>query len=350
MIIAATAPAQMGRFKLYTYDPIHQDLRVLSSGCLAPGESMVTPPDAKHLPLLKPIPCPATLVNPIGGEYVFWRSGSGGLWEARYTGRNWTAAVRLNVGRIASPPAVTVHANGEQDLFWRGLGGQLWEAWYHGSWNGPIPLGGHLASAPTAGVDSSGDEYVFWKGPDGGLVEKRYADRGWSLPFSVNVGELGSGPAVAVHPGGEVDVFWRGLTGRLTEAWCYNDCGYGGIWHQATIPGGGTLGSTPAVASDAAGNQYVFWEGTDHGLWSQSYGLGGWGEALPLNGGQLGSPPTAAVHADGQQDVFWEGRDGRLWETWGSADHWNGPIHLHAHPDSQPAAGLDASGKSAGSP
>ncbi len=350
MIITATAPAQIGRFKVYGFRPHLGRLPVLASGCLAPQQTTVTPPEAKHVSLLQRISCPAPAVNPIGAEYVFWRNRYGRLWESRYSGRNWTAPERLTVGRPSSVPAVAVHANGEQDVFWKGGNGHLWEAWYHGKWHHASDFGsGTLASPPAAGVDSAGDEYVFWKGQNGGLWGRSYRDGGWTPSFEVNIaGELGSGPAVAVHPGGEVDAFWKGLNGRLTEVWCSDRCGDGGQWHGPLMLGGGTLGSTPAVAADAAGNQYVFWEGTDRDLWGQAYVAGNWEPAMPLNGGLLGSPPTVAVHADGQQDVFWRGRDGRLWETWGTAGHWAGPRSLPARLDSQPVAGLDASGKKAG--
>ena len=353
MLIIATAPAQIGRYKLYGYNPHSLRLPVLSTGCLAPQQTTVTPADANHLSLLRQTACPAPAVNPIGAEYVFWTNRYGRLWEARYTGRNWSAPQRLTVGQPGSAPAVAVHANGEQDVFWRGRNGELWEAWYRAGWHRGVDFGsGKLASPPTAGVDAAGNEYVFWEGEGGGLWGKVFRGGAWTTSFEVHLaGDIGSAPAVAVHPGGEVDVFWRSVSGQLEEVWCSDRCGSGGRWNGPWVDAvSGKLGSAPTVAADPAGNEYVFWEGTDHLLYGQSYVAGAWDRAAPVTGGQLGSPPTVAVHADGQEDVFWRGRDGHLWETWGTAGQWAGPRSLPARLSAQPVAGLDASGKNAGSP
>lgn len=85
---------------------------------------------------------------------------------------------------------------------------------------------------------------------------------------------------------------------------------------------------TPAVAVDAYGNQYVFWQGPDHRLWNQAYTSGNWGGESELTwAGELGSSPTATAHgAPAQVDVFWEGTDGYVWEAWWESNTWYGPI------------------------
>ena len=347
IIIAATAPAQIGRFKVYGYRPHRNSLVVLAQGCLAPGVTLVTGADAEHLAALPRVPCPVRLVNPIGGEYVFWRSTDGHLEEKWYSGSQWSPTIRLKIGGLGSAPSVAVHVKGEQDVFWKGVNGSLKEAWYNGAWHGPIGFGvGGLASAPSAGADGSGKEYVFWRGTDGGLWEMWYAAGRWTRPFEVRAaGLIESAPAVAVHSDGEQDVFWKGPNGG--DLWEISTPRFNGEWSSPEDLGSGELGSAPSVGADAAGNDYVVWQGTDHRLWGKSLTSRRWNPAMPLNGGVLASPPTIAVRADGEQDVFWRGLDDRLWETWYEQGRWHVPVPYKAHLPSQPGAGVDAAGKQA---
>lgn len=344
LMIAATSPAHIGRFKVYSLDVRNDRLRVHADGCLAPGVTSVqTTADGRSV--TGQVSCPATLVNPSGAEYVFWQGLRGGLWERWYGGRTWTVPRKLRAAGLQSAPAVAVQPDGQQDVFWKGPGGTLWETWYTGRWHGPENLGpvnlgpGQLASAPSVGVDSAGDEYVFWLGTDGGLWEKSYSAGVWGEPVPVPAPTLGSAPAVAVRADGEQDVFWRGTDGHLWET------SYAGRWTAPVDRGGGQLGSAPSVAVDGTGNEYVVWQGTDGRLWRMTEIAGRWGAAAPVRSGRLGSPPTIAAHANGEQDVFWRGTDGRLWETWFTS-RWNTPVNLgFGRLGSAPSAGTDASGK-----
>lgn len=344
LMIAATSPAHIGRYKVYSLDASDHHLRVVAGGCLAPGVRTVQTA-ANSGAVAGELSCPAPLVNPSGAEYVFWKGLRGGLWERWYGGRTWTFPRKLNATGLESAPAVAVQPDGQQDVFWKGPGGTLRETWYGGRWHepenlGPVNLGpGQLASAPSVGVDSAGDEYVFWQGTDGGLWEKSYSAGVWGEPVPVPAPTLGSAPAVAVRADGEQDVFWRGTDGHLWET------SYAGRWTVPVNRGGGQLGSAPSVAVDGTGNEYVVWQGTDGRLWRMTGIAGRWGAAAPVGSGRLGSPPTIAAHANGEQDVFWRGTDGRLWETWFTS-RWNTPVNLgFGRLGSAPSAGTDASGK-----
>ena len=109
------------------------------------------------------------------------------------------------------------------------------------------------------------------------------------------------------------------------------------------FPGVSSL--APATGVDAAGDEYVFWKGTDGGLWEKTYQPGtGWHSPTDVNVGTLGSAPTVAVHGNGEQDVFWKGTDGNLWEAWNTGA-WHGSINLGEGPlGSQPTAGVDRAG------
>jgi hypothetical protein len=348
LIIEATAPAQIGRFKLYGIDVAKHALSVVAQGCLAPGFSAASGAVAADSSLLKQVSCPTPALNSPGAEYVFWRGTNAGLWEKMYSSGRWSPALPLNAGGLASAPAVAVHANGEQDVFWKGTNGSLREIYYVGKWNGPISLAvgtGGLASAPSVAVDASGNQYVFWQGTDGALWEKVYSSGQWSpaLPLYFS-GRLGSAPAVAVHANGQQDVFWKGLKGGLWEMY------YTGKWNGPFKLGVGRLASAPSVAVDASGNEYVVWQGTDGGLWEQVYSSGQWSRPLRLSTGRLGSAPAVGVHADGEQDVFWMGRNGSLRESY-FIGRWTGPLKLGAGGlGSAPSVAVDASGKQTGGP
>lgn len=344
LMITATSPAHIGRYKVYSFDASDHHLRVLAGGCLAPGiRTVQTAPNSRAV--AGEVSCPAPLVNPSGAEYVFWKGIKGALWERWYGGGTWTAPVKLTATGVQSGPAVAVQADGEQDVFWRGRGGTLREAWYTGRWNGPIDLGpAQMASAPSVGVDSAGDEYVFWQGTDGSLEEKSYSAGVWGEALPVPGVTLSSAPAVAVRADGEQDVFWRGADGHLWET------SYTGRWTAPVDRGGGQLGSPPSVAVNGTGNEYVVWQGTDGRLWRMTEIAGRWSPAAPVNSGRLGSSPSIAVHANGEQDVFWRGTDGRLWETWFTS-RWNASVSLGAGQlGSAPTAGTDASGKQGAAP
>jgi hypothetical protein len=319
-LVAATSPAQIGRFKLYGIDVgTHQLYSLIEQGCVAPGVSSVTEAEVTKLALLHREACPTPAVIFAGGEYAFWESADGHLREKRYSDGQWQVTGTPVGARLDSGPAVTVHANGEQDVFWRGKNGELSESWYTSKWHGPIDFkGAQLSFAPTAGVDLQGDEDVFWRGTDEGLYEMTYVNGHWSGPLPVNAaGRIGSAPAVAVHADGQEDVFWKGTNGSLEEMW------YNGIWNGPEPLGGAPMGSGPTVGLDGAGNEYVFWRGTDARLWETLYSNGHWSPQEPVKiDARLDSAPAVAVHASGEQDVFWRGAHGHLVEAWYTG-RWN---------------------------
>jgi hypothetical protein len=344
LVIGAFSPAQIGRFKLYTVDlsqPGKPTLPVSSAGCLAPGVSSVAGAAARRS-TLKRVPCQATFLNPVGGEYVFWEGIHRGLWEQWYSGLRWSAQIPLYSGPMASAPAVAVHADGEEDVFWKGATGRLWEMSWTGDWSLAVDLlGPQLGSGPSAGVDAAGDVFVFWQGTDGQLWERTFAADGSRGPAVLLAsGILGSAPAVAVHANGQQDVFWKGTDGHL---WSMSNAGG---WHAPVNLAGGELGSGPSAGVDAAGNVYVFWQGTDQALWEKLFPAGGTpSDPIPVTTPVLGSAPSVSVHANGQQDVFFTGSNGHLWETWYTG-RWNGPLDFQGGQlGSAPTAGIDAAGK-----
>ena len=275
---------------------------------------MYSQTDAEHLAALPRISCPVRLVNPIGGEYVFWRSKDGQLEEKWYSGTKWSPTIRLKFGGLASEPSAAVHVKGEQDVFWRGRNGKLREAWYNGEWHRPDQFRRKNGLAANRWGGRIGQGIRLLEGERRGIVGEVVCGR--SLDAAAvevrNAGFIGSAPTVAVHSDGEQDVFWKGANGNLMEIIAPRA---NGGWGTPLNRGGGLLGSAPSAGADAAGNDYVVWRGTNDRLWAESSVAGRWNdEALPVNAGVLGSPPSIAVQADGEQDVFWKGAGDHLWE------------------------------------
>ena len=80
--------------------------------------------------------------------------------------------------------------------------------------------------------------------------------------------------------------------------------------------------------NQANGDQYVFWEGADGGLWEGYWNGSAWVGPISIGMGPLGSAPAAGVQADGEVDVFWRGTTGDLWEASWANSQWNGPDDL----------------------
>ncbi len=262
LLVTATAPAEYGRYKLYTLQPgaVHKTL--IGEGCLRPNVTVASGLTSTTLPPGAEVPCPeAPLISTPNAEYVFWKGADGMLRENWYDGSSWNKR-SLGDTDIDSPPSVIVHPAGEQDVFWRGSDNRLCETWWTGTWNSTCDLGpGRLGSPPAAGLDSSAASTCSGRGSTATSGRRPTTAVSGMPRLSIpELGKLGSAPAVTVRPDGEQDVFWRGTDGELWEAW-YTD-----QWHQPIRLGTGRIGSAPTAGTDGSGNVFVFWRGTTGGL------------------------------------------------------------------------------------
>jgi hypothetical protein len=151
------------------------------------------------------------------------------------------------------------------------------------------------------------------------------------------MGPLGSQPTVAVTSAGNQYVFWEGTNGYLWEGYYLN-----GSWNgpnEVTDTAGdkvGPMASPPTAGVDSSGNVYVFWKNSaDSGLEETSgkgYQPGSFSGYHEIAGtAPLGSAPGAAVAGDGNQLVFWKGANANLFEAnWNGT--WNGPTNLGSGP------------------
>jgi hypothetical protein len=144
------------------------------------------------------------------------------------------------------------------------------------------------------------------------------------------------GPALAVgvDAAGTDFVFYAGSDFGLWEKWS----SYGQYWSADSTQGlelltpqalgeGALVTSTPALAVHANGEQDVFWQGEDNDLYEYSYlPSSGWQNvqnlgSLAPNGTPVG-PLTAGVDANGNDYLFWN-YDGALWEKWNLGGVWH---------------------------
>ena len=136
------------------------------------------------------------------------------------------------------------------------------------------------------------------------------------------------GPSIATTQGGYSQfVFWQGTDGGLWQA--QRD---GGSWRGPYHLGqAGTMASEPTVAV-VGSYPYVVWEGTDGHLWL-TYWNGQWRGACNLGMGQLGSRPSISASDSGVLTVGWKGTNGYLWYAYSttnpSCSGWSGPYSLN---------------------
>jgi hypothetical protein len=132
-------------------------------------------------------------------------------------------------------------------------------------------------------------------------------------------------PSIAVNRNGNQWVFWQGTNGGLWEA--YNN----GKWHgPIAIRQMGRLGSVPSVAL-VNNDPYVVWEGTDGNVWL-GYWNGSWRGPYKLGFGRLGSRPSMFTDQDNVLTVVWKGTNRALWYAVSPRNPtqrgWSGPHSL----------------------
>lgn len=137
-----------------------------------------------------------------------------------------------------------------------------------------------------------------------------------------------TGSPVTVTDAGQQLVFWRGTDSHLHETWG-TPTGWGAADLTAAL-GGSQLAAPPAVVISGT-QQLVFWQGTDNHLWEAWYTHGvGWAGPVDytsrLGGGALASAPSVVITPTGQQLVFWRDGAGHLIEAWFTPAYgWAGP-------------------------
>lgn len=166
----------------------------------------------------------------------------------------------------------------------------------------------------------------------------------WLKPVDLGSRPMGSAPTAGVDANGNVYVFWTGTNGGLWQKWTFN-----GSWNgrEPIAAAGLGLASQPSVAVHLGGDQDVFWKGTNAHLREIVY-TNAWQKPVRLRSGRLGSPPAAGVDANGNVYVFWRGTNGALWDKWNLGAGWNGPVELRRAGHglaSQPAVAVHTGGE-----
>jgi DNA-binding beta-propeller fold protein YncE len=208
-------------------------------------------------------------------------------------------------------------------------------------------------------TDSSGDVYVTDYidnrieefspaattnpvGPSPPVSPPSPSSGGWHAAISHGAGPMGSAPTAGADRAGEQFVFWKGTNGTLWDEWYIHSS-----WHgpaQITTAGR-TLLSSPGVAVPPSGQQDVFWRGPGGNLWETTHTTH-WTRRVNLGAGPLGSAPTAGADARGEVFVFWKGTNGALWEKWRTHGRWHRPakIKIAGRMGSAPGVAVQSSG------
>jgi hypothetical protein len=165
---------------------------------------------------------------------------------------------------------------------------------------------------------------------------------GWHAGLSLGGGPLTSALTVGVDAAGDEFVFWQGADRGLWEKYYI-----GGKWSAPVrISSAGTIASAPAVAVRGVHQQDVFWKGLNGHLREARY-THGWHTSVDLGAGGLTSAPTVGVDAAGDEFVFWQGAGSRLWEKSYHDGRWNRAVRvtIARKIGSAPAVAVHANGQ-----
>jgi len=204
----------------------------------------------------------------------------------------------------------------------------------------PAAVAPAALTGPAAGSWGGGRLDLFYRDSrDGGLARQWYVPgplATWTAAESLG-GTLTSSPAVASWQPGRYDVLARGTDNAI---WHTVYSGKPSGWQSI----GGKASSPPAAVSWGAGRLDVFVRGTDNQLWTRHYTAGaGWSGWSSL-GGILTSGPAAASWGTGRLDVFARGAGNAVWHKWYNG-RWSAWESLGGVLSSEPAAASPGSGK-----
>lgn len=195
-------------------------------------------------------------------------------------------------------------------------------------------VGGVMTDSPAVASTGVNNLYAFVRGSDGALYTTTYNGSGWAAwtgsPWNGSAGDLGGptggqfvGAPAAVAWGGKVTVAVRGTDNAL---WVRTLSG--GSWGSWTSLGG-TLTSSPTLASQNSSDVEAFIRGTNHDLFQDSFNgstWSGWGSSLggPDSGTFVGDP-SATSRANGVITVYTRAADNSVYEKfWTSSGGWSG--------------------------
>lgn len=293
-----------------------------------------------------------------GDRFMFWKGEDGNLWYSLYnvgTG-TWSApAFVAGEGPLGSEPTVAIDGVGPGAgifVFWQGADNNLWytsglisvggggegtgtETLGLANFSGPTVVAGMgpLGSKPSAVYAAAGNSVgfnVFWKGSDGNLWDVKSStititgtssSATWPASPSVISGmaTLGSEPTSATDAAGDLFVYWQGSGNntRVWEAWD-NHVNVTATWSGPLDLGtwSGNTGSAPAVAvNPVSGDQYIFWQGQDSNLYYEMWNGSGWHGWNYVGDGPMNSKPAVTFTGNGMLFVAWKGTDLNVWDT-----------------------------------
>ncbi len=294
-------------------------------------------------------------------QYVYWRGSDGNVWTTVWTGSAWKPPeqiARPEGGGYAmregtTPGVVMDPTTRNQFVYFQGTDGGLWTLSYSGGWHS-TPLFGQLAPGASPAVVrdlNTGSQYVYWRGSDGNVWTTVWTGSKWKEPELIKRPEgggyairEGTNPGVVIDPSRNQFVYFQGTDGGL---WTLS---YAGGWQIRGLGGQLAPGASPAVVRDpSTGSQYVYWRGSDGNMWTTVWTGSTWKPAerieRPEGGGygvREGTNPGVVMNpSTREQFVYFQGTDGALW-TLSYAGGWHlTPLFGQLAPGSSPTAVRD---------
>lgn len=194
-------------------------------------------------------------------------------------------------------------------------------------------LGGVATSSPAAvSWDKSAAMNVFVRGSDGQMWDT-WKDTSGYAPWNPKGGSLlaGTSPALASWAAGRLDLFWVGTDHQLWHRW------YGGSWSGDEALGGYLTSSASAV-SWGPGRIDILARGSDNGAWHMDWNGSSWDGWSPVGGGLSGAPALDS-QGPGVLDAFVQAGGG-IWQDWFNGSSWSGWYPINGGPMSGDAAAV----------
>jgi hypothetical protein len=267
---------------------------------------------------------PAVLNQTNGAPTVFVEGTGNSLMNYWYipSDGGWGAATIAGSGAAFSAPGALTQPDGTPSVFVEGPSNSLLNYWYipaQGIWGVATVAGpGSVFSTPAVVAQQNGAPSLFVEGPDGSVLNYWYvASSGtWARNVVAPSGTVAGGPSATLQPAnGAPTVFVEGAGGSVLNYWYVPSPG---VWGAATVVGGSSTISTPAVVLQSSGAPSIFVQAPAGALINYWYipSLGTWGSGTVAGFGSAESAPAVVSQPDGAPSVFVEGGGGSLMNYW----------------------------------
>jgi hypothetical protein len=261
---------------------------------------------------------PTVIRNEASGlQYLYYTGSNGAIWTWEYipSTKKWAnSEVGGSVASGSSPAAVRNESTGDLWVYYIGSSNNtVWKLTYVASakkWEPAKELGSGTAAANTSPAivrsEGSGLQYLYYTGSSGAIWTWRYtpSTNAWAKEELGGIASPNTSPVVARKE--STGDQWVYYIGSNNAVWKLTYVASAKKWEPAKELGSGAAAAntSPAlVRNEASGLQYLYYIGSNKGVWTWEYVSETWGKYEV--GGQAGSGATPAVVRNESTGDLW---------------------------------------------